>query len=240
MRIKKFNNFQKIDESFGQSKEYEDVLKRFSKEKSFFFDNLMEVQDLLKVRRVEFYNYIVDKNGHMINVNVEGEEHIIKYVINIIYEKNSNSTLDMNDFFKEVDDINLIKTAIEELIDRCSVSLKLSYSKVLQHDNSLNFIIHFEEKMNNIELSKAYQKWSKFSDSEYREGLEKLSEIYDRQNIDFNKYMTIMDEGNYIHIGFIDDSEELYGVAIYDKVKKEFSINEDELKSSIESVIEID
>ena len=233
MRIKKFNSFQKLNESFSQSKEYSDVLKKFSKEKTFFFDNLMEVQDLSRVKRMEFYNYIVGSNGHLINTNVEDEEHVIKYVINIIYERISNSTIDMNEFFKELDDMNLIKTAIEELIDRCSIDLKLSYNKVLNNDNSLSFIIHFEEKMNNTELSNAYLRWSKFNDKEYREGLERLSEIYDGEDINFNKFITIMDEDNLVHVGFIDDDEDIYAVAIYDKEKKKFTIDDEEVDSSI-------
>jgi len=233
MRIKKFNNFEKLNESFSQSKEYIDILKKFSKEKSFFFDNLMEVQDLPRVRRMEFNNYIVDLKGYMINANIEDEEHIIKYYINIIYERISNSTIDMNNFFKELDDMNLIKTSIEELIDRCSIDLKLSYNKVLNNDNYLNFIIHFEEKMNNVELLNAYQKWLKFNDKEYIEGLEKLSEIYDIEDVNFDKFMTVTDKGNYIHIGFINDEEELYDVATYDKEERKFTINSEEVYSSI-------
>jgi hypothetical protein len=139
----------------------------------------------------------------------------------------------MNEFFKELDDMNLIKTAIEELIDRCSIDLKLSYNKVLNNDNSLSFIIHFEEKMNNTELSNAYLRWSKFNDKEYREGLERLSEIYDGEDINFNKFITIMDEDNLVHVGFIDDDEDIYAVAIYDKEKKKFTIDDEEVDSSI-------
>lgn len=148
--IKKFNNFQ-INESFSQSKEYDDLLKSKSKDKSFFLDNLEEVSDLSNTK-ISYYNYIVDSKGHMVNVDIDkNDTYVIKYVIVIDYKMQKEYETD--NFFKVIDDLNTIKISIEEMIDRCEVELKLSLNKVLNDDvHKLGFVIHFDGEISSKDL----------------------------------------------------------------------------------------
>jgi hypothetical protein len=232
MRIKDFNTFQKINESFSQSKELEDLLKKRSLDKSFFLDNLMEVSDLSNAK-IEYYNYIVDKNGHLINVNVEGEDHKIKYIISIKYKIIDSNTIGTSYYFKELDDLNLIRTSIEELIDRCSTDKsKLSYNKVLKENKYLTFIIHFEGDMSTKELKDAYEKWVNFSGVEYISGLEDLSEIFNKRGIDLSNFIDIIDDNDYVVIGFIID-DDVFRIANYNKSTNKFIIDYDEIDQAI-------
>jgi hypothetical protein len=236
--IKKFNDFQ-INESFSQSKEYNDLLNSKSKSKGFFLDNLEEVSDLSNAK-VSYYNYIVDSKGHMVNVDIdEKENYVIKYVIVIDYKMQKEYPTD--NFFKVIDDLNIIKVSIEEMIDRCKGELKLSLNKVLNdvntlrqnNDNKLSFVIHFDSDINSKDLYNTYKDWEKFEDSEYKVGMEELDNIYYGEGIDLSKFIDTQDVGDYKDIGFITDDGEIYIIAHYHRSKKVFTIDRDEVRESI-------
>jgi hypothetical protein len=229
--IKKFNDFQ-INESFSQSKEYNDFLKSISKSKEFFLSNLEEVSDLDNTR-ISYYNYIVDSNGHMINIDVDRKEnYIIKYVISIDYKMQKEYKTD--NFFNVIDDLNIIKLSIEEMIDRCKEEVTLSLNKVLNDDvNKISFIIHFDGKLESKDLYNSYKDWEEFEDKEYKIGIEELVELYKKEGIDLNKFLDTQDAGDYKDIGFVTDDGEIYIIAHYNIEKKKFTINRAEVRESI-------
>jgi hypothetical protein len=229
--IKKFNDFQ-INESFSQSKEYNDFLKSISKSKEFFLSNLEEVSDLDNTR-ISYYNYIVDSNGHMINIDVDRKEsYIIKYVISIDYKMQKEYKT--NDFFNVIDDLNIIKLSIEEMIDRCKEEVTLSLNKVLNDDvNKIIFIIHFDGKLESKDLFNSYKNWEEFEDKEYKIGIEELVELYKKEGIDLNKFLDTQDAGDYKDIGFVTDDGEIYIIAHYNIEKKKFTIDRAEVRESI-------
>jgi hypothetical protein len=229
--IKKFNDFQ-INESFSQSKEYNDFLKSISKSKEFFLSNLEEVSDLDNTR-ISYYNYIVDSNGHMINIDVDRKEsYIIKYVISIDYKMQKEYKT--NDFFNVIDDLNIIKLSIEEMIDRCKEEVTLSLNKVLNGDvNKISFIIHFDGKLESKDLFNSYKNWEEFEDKEYKIGIEELVELYKKEGIDLNKFLDTQDAGDYKDIGFVTDDGEIYIIAHYNIEKKKFTIDRAEVRESI-------
>lgn len=228
--IKKFNNFQ-INESFSQSKEYDDLLKSKSKNKSFFLDNLEEVSDLSNTK-ISYYSYIVDSKGHMVNVDIDqNDTYVIKYVIVIDYKMQKEYATD--NFFKVIDDLNTIKISIEEMIDRCEGELKLSLNKVLNDDAKLGFVIHFDGEISSKDLYNTYKNWEKFEDSEYKNGIEELVNIYYGEGIDLFKFLDTQDAGEYKDIGFVTDDGEIYIIARYDRIKKIFTIDRGEVRGSI-------
>jgi hypothetical protein len=230
--IKKFNDFQ-INESFSQSKEYNDFLKSKSKDKEFFLNNLEEVSDLDNTR-ISYYNYIVDSNGHMINIDVDRKEnYIIKYVIVIDYKMQKEYKTD--NFFNVIDDLNIIKLSIEEMIDRCKEEVTLSLNKVLNDDvNKISFIIHFDGKLESKDLYNSYKDWEEFEDKEYKIGIEELVELYKEEGIDLNKFLDTQDAGDYKDIGFVTDDGEIYIIAHYNIEKKKFTIDTFEVGQSLE------
>jgi hypothetical protein len=234
--IKKFNNFQ-INESFSQSKEYDDLLKSKSKDKSFFLDNLEEVSDLSNTK-ISYYSYIVDSKGHMVNVDIDkNDTYVIKYVIVIDYKMQKEYETD--NFFKVIDDLNTIKISIEEMIDRCEGELKLSLNKVLNGDagiavnHKLGFVIHFDGEISSKDLYKTYKNWEKFEDSEYKNGIEELVNMYYGEGIDLFKFLDTQDAGEYKDIGFVTDDGEIYIIAHYNRIKKIFTIDRGEVRESI-------
>ena len=63
--------------------------------------------------------------------------------------------------------------------------------------------------------------------------MKKLREIYRKKDIDFDRYMDTTDMDEYIQVGmFIAD--DLYGVASYNTETKQFTIDEDEVATSID------
>ncbi len=62
--IKRFKDFNKINESFIFSKEYKDFEKDYMIDKDFFMDNLLPIKDM-EHSRISFNYGVVDKNGHL-------------------------------------------------------------------------------------------------------------------------------------------------------------------------------
>lgn len=69
-------------------------------------------------------------------------------------------------------------------------------------------------------------------DKEYLDGLKQLRNIYREEGIDFDRYMDTTDMDEYIQIG-VFMGEDLYGVASYNTETKQFSIDDDEIVSSV-------
>jgi hypothetical protein len=169
----------------------------------------------------------------MINVDVDRKEnYMIKYVIVIDYKMQKEYKTD--NFFNVIDDLNIIKLSIEEMIDRCKEEVTLSLNKVLNDDvNKISFIIHFDGKLESKDLYNSYKDWEEFEDKEYKIGIEELVELYKEEGIDLNKFLDTQDAGDYKDIGFVTDDGEIYIIAHYNIEKKKFTIDRAEVRESI-------
>jgi hypothetical protein len=133
-----------------------------------------------------------------------------------------------------IDDLNIIKLSIEEMIDRCKEEVTLSLNKVLNDDvNKISFIIHFDGKLESKDLYNSYKDWEEFEDKEYKIGIEELVELYREEGIDLNKFLDTQDAGDYKDIGFVTDDGEIYIIAHYNIEKKKFTIDRAEVRESI-------
>lgn len=232
MQLKRYTDF--IKESFGTSQEYADFLKSKAISSDIFNDSLFDVKQFA---RVSNYRYLVDSKGHAVNTDVDDNE---KYKILNTCQIQYSLIPGKNDFNKVLDNLNTIKISLDEMIDRVeSEGLKLESNeywldKTTGHERVIHtFSISFLGKeINTEELKKSYTDYINFQDKEYLEGLKRLRQIYREEGIDFDRYMDTSDDEEFIQVGvFIGD--DLYGVGTYNKNNKVFSIDDDEIVSSV-------
>ena len=233
MKLKKYNEF--IKESFSTSQQYDDFLTSKAVSTDLFNDSLFDVKQFAKINN---YRYLVDSKGHAINTEVDdNEKYKILYTCQIQYSLVPGK----NDFNKVLDNLNTIKISLEEMIDRVeSEDVKLDKNEYwldkttgherVTHTFSISFI---SDEISTKELKDTFDIYNKSKDKEYLEGLKKLREIYRKEDIDFDRYMDTTDMDEYIQVGmFIAD--DLYGVASYNTETKQFTIDEDEVATSID------
>ena len=233
MKLKKYNDF--IKESFGTSKQYADFLTSKAISTDIFNDSLFDVKQF---SRVSNFRYLVDSKGHSVNTEVDdNEKYRLLYTCQIQYSLVPGK----NDFNKVLDNLNTIKISLEEMIDRVeSEDVKLDKNEYwldkttgherVTHTFSISFI---SDEISTKELKDTFDIYNKSKDKEYLEGLKKLREIYRKEDIDFDRYMDTTDMDEYIQVGmFIAD--DLYGVASYNTETKQFTIDEDEVATSID------
>ena len=233
MKLKKYNEF--IKESFITSQQYDDFLTSKAVSTDLFNDSLFDVKQFAKINN---YRYLVDSKGHAINTEVDdNEKYKILYTCQIQYSLVPGK----NDFNKVLDNLNTIKISVEEMIDRVeSEGVKLDKNeywldKTTGHERVIHtFSISFiSNEINTKELKDKFDIYNTSKDKEYLEGLKKLREIYRKEDIDFDRYMDTTDMDEYIQVGmFIAD--DLYGVASYNTETKQFTIDEDEVATSID------
>ena len=242
MKLKRYNEFS-INESFGISKEYQDLLTSKSIDLELFNDSLFDVKEFASARS---YRYLVDSKGKAVNAEIDDNEtYRILYSCLIQYNIKSGK----NDFNKVIDNLNTINISIDEMTSRAeSKGLKVKdnnyivTSLAVGHpesvDNTKESINHkfhitfLSDEIDTKELKDTYNKYISTKDKEYLEGLEKLRDIYSKKGIDFDKYMDTNDDEEYIQVGvFLGD--DLYGVAFYNTKTKQFNIDEDEIKDSV-------
>jgi hypothetical protein len=240
VRLKKYNDF--INESFGTSKEYQYFLTSKAISLDIFYDSLFDVKQFATVKA---FRYLVDSEGKTVNTDVDDKKkYRMLYVCQIQY----NLVPGKNNFNKIVDNLNTIKISIEEMIDRVeSEGLKLEdnqywIDKTTGHERiNQSFSISFlGDEINTQELKKSFDEYGKFNDKEYLDGLRILRDFYIREDIDFDKHMDTQEDGNHIIIGFVLESVEtgdidIYGIGYYNRAIKRFTINEEEIKRSIEA-----
>lgn len=232
MKLKRYNDF--IKESFGTSKQYADFLTSKAVSTDLFNDSLFDVKTFARVNN---YRYLVDSKGHAINTEVDdNEKYKILYTCQIQYSLVPGK----NDFNKVLDNLNTIKISVEEMIDRVeSEGLKLENNeywldKTTGHERVIHtFSISFiSDEISTKELKDTFDIYKTSQDKEYLDGLKRLRQIYREEGIDFDRYMDTTDMDEYIQIGvFI--GEDLYGVASYNSETKQFSIDDDEIVSSV-------
>jgi len=232
MKLKRYNDF--IKESFGTSKQYADFLTSKAVSTDLFNDSLFDVKTFARVNN---YRYLVDSKGHAINTEVDdNEKYKILYTCQIQYSLVPGK----NDFNKVLDNLNTIKISVEEMIDRVeSEGLKLEVNeywldKTTGHERVIHtFSISFiSNEINTKELKDTFDIYKTSQDKEYLDGLKRLRQIYKEEGIDFDRYMDTTDMDEYIQIGvFI--GEDLYGVASYNAETKQFSVDDDEIVSSV-------
>jgi len=243
MRIKKYDNFQSINESFPNSNEYSDFLKDNALSNNFFNDNLREVIDMGNCS-VRIHKMVSDPKGLFVKEFTDGVEYKIKYMILIVYKQKPNYTFD--DFSNIIDDLSVVRMSIQEMIDRSGESgLELDHNKVLvepisSKNNSgdashTTFYTHFLGEVISDKLKVFYDKWDVSIGDQYKDMLTKLRAFYKTYDIDFDEFYDTMDDDENISIGVFPPNEELHHVATYHKNTNEYNIYHDELKDSLES-----
>lgn len=232
MKLRKFKDFEVIKESFSQSKEYGDLLKSKAKDESFFTDNLSEIFDLGGKVKIDYYRYLIDQNGHMVNANVDKEDkYKIDHIVSIKYFKKDE--YDIKQFLKVIEDLNTINISVEEMIDRCKEEVNLGLHKVLNGKDSISYIIHFQENIDIEDVLNSYNDWINFEDEEYRKGMEELDDMYYSEGIELSKFLDTNHTQSTIDIGFMAD-DDLYIIAQYNRLEKKFKIFHSEVYESIE------
>jgi hypothetical protein len=242
MRIKKYNNFQIINESFVNSEEYSNFLKDNSLSNEFFKDNLTDVEDMVNCT-VHIQKMIADERGSFVKELKDGVVSRIKYMILITYKQNKDYTFD--NFSNVIDDLSTIKISIQEMIDRCSDKVTLDYNKVilegvpktspLEEASRTTFAIHFVSDDISDKLKSYYQKWDKSIGDQYHKMFDKLRAFYRTYDIIFDDVYDTMEDEDFINIGVFPPSEDLHHVAAYVKSTNKYTIDHQELRNSLES-----
>jgi len=232
MKLKKYNDF--IKESFGTSQQYSDFLKSKAISTDIFNDSLFDVKQFARVNN---YRYVVDTKGHAVNTEVDdNEKYKLLYTCQIQYSLVPGK----NNFDKVLDNLNTIKISIDEMIDRVEEEgLKLENNvydvdKTTGHERVVHtFSISFiSNEISTEELKDVFNSYNTTKDKEYLEGLERLRGIYREKGIDFNRYMDTTDDNELILIGmFVGD--DIYGVASYNTITKQFIIDENEIEETV-------
>ena len=232
MKLKKYNDF--IKESFGTSQQYANFLTSKAISTDIFNDSLFDVKQF---SRVSNFRYLVDSKGHAVNTEVDdNEKYRLLYTCQIQYSLVPGK----NDFNKVLDNLNTIKISVEEMIDRVeSEGVKLDRNvydvdKTTGHERVIHtFTISFiSDEISTKELKDTFDIYKTSQDKEYLDGLKQLRNIYREEGIDFDRYMDTTDMDEYIQIG-VFMGEDLYGVASYNTETKQFSIDDDEIVSSV-------
>jgi hypothetical protein len=239
MKLKKYNDF--IKESFGTSKEYQDLLTSKSIDLELFNDSLFDVKQFAKINN---FRYLVDTKGHSVNTEVDdNEKYRLLYTCQIQYSLIPGK----NDFNKVLDNLNTIKISVDEMIDRVEAEeLKLEKNeywldKTTGHERVIHtFSISFiSDEISTEELKDTFDIYNTSQDKEYLDGLKQLRNIYREEGIDFDRYMDtntdamgMATDEEYIQVGvFMGD--DLYGVASYNTKTKRFIIDENEISDSV-------
>lgn len=239
MKLKKYSNFQ-INESFTTSSEYYDFINKNKIEKEFFFDSLLEVTDIPKVK-THYYTTIIDSKDKIVNDTIlDNEEYRMHYVVMIEYWFMIADNYDFNIFSKQLENLNTIRDSINEMIDRVSSSVKLDKNTVVS-TSKLTFMVGFTKEIDSDELKKAFKSWNAYTDEEYKDGIANLRAIYlnagryirGAESIDLDKFIDTSDDGNNILIGFFANDEDLYVIATFNKETKKFNIDKAEVIESI-------
>jgi hypothetical protein len=232
MKLKKYNDF--IKESFSTSQQYANFLTSKAISTDIFNDSLFDVKQF---SRVSNFRYLVDTKGHSVNTEVDdNEKYRLLYTCQIQYSLVPGK----NDFNKVLDNLNTIKISVEEMIDRVeSEGVKLDRNvydvdKTTGHERVIHtFTISFiSDEISTKELKDTFDIYKTSQDKEYLDGLKQLRNIYREEGIDFDRYMDTTDMDEYIQIG-VFMGEDLYGVASYNTETKQFSIDDDEIVSSV-------
>jgi hypothetical protein len=74
MRLKKYNEFESLNESFQKSDEYYNFIRENSLDNIFFLDNLAFVEDIDNAK-VNLYKYLCDKYGNFLTMYDDDVDH---------------------------------------------------------------------------------------------------------------------------------------------------------------------
>lgn len=243
MRLKKYNEFQSINENFANSNEYSNFLKEKSLDREFFTDNLMSISDIDGVT-ISLHKMICDKDGKFIDKYDDNNEYYIKYMVIIDY-KMPTSDYKIDDFFEKVSIFDEIKLAIHEMKDRCSDKVNFNWEKVILNPSSTHraieirefkfeFAIHFiSEDISDI-LKPYYNEYKSTIGPNYEKMMNKLRAFYRTFDIDFDKYYDTNSTGDHINIGvFPPNDADLHHVADYEIKTDKFDIYHRALTDSL-------
>ena len=86
MRLKRYIEFNSVNESFQRSNQSENFLRDHSLEREFFLDSLEYVNDIKKVE-ISLIKYVCDKDGGFLTTKFdESKEYRIRYMLTIKYD----------------------------------------------------------------------------------------------------------------------------------------------------------
>lgn len=245
MKLKRYSSFieRGINESFAMSEE----LSVFIKSKApILWDeinvSLLPIQDISKAsinRSLE----IVDEEGYSINVELEeGKKYIFEYSIMVSYYQTSNVNLD--NFSKEIKDLEKISETLLDFINRYQDTLKLKKNSVKTQIMSVGdvkylFVVELTCDIDSEELKLAYSNYLNKTNTTpgFRHGMKKLEKIFSDAGIGLQKYVDTSETEDIIIIGFVTD-DDIYGIADYNKKTKSFYIDKSECDNAIEWFIE--
>lgn len=247
MRLKKYSEFESINESlFSSSDEYYQFLRENSLPRNFFKDNLAYVEDI-DGASIKIYNFICDKSGNLIDKYNDSVEYFIRYTVYIEY---SISTVDrkIDEFFKKIDEFNEIKIAIEELKDRVAEEVDFVWERVGCDPVStarpitipnfkFEFSLQFDSKEKiNSKLKTYYDRFTNKFGPKHDKMIKELRDFYKVYDINFDDYIDIMEDEDMglISIGVFPPNGDLYHVADYVSKTDSYKLYHDALEDSIE------
>ena len=241
MKLKRYNDFQKVNESFSSSNEFKEFLKYHSLPNSFFSNSLLDVSDIDNTD-ISIYRHIIDGDGNSISIFDNNLKYFIKYTLIITYDIKYDK---VDSFFKSINKLNDVKLSIDEMKSRVSdeglnfVSDKVELSPTRNSGLQVYIRLIFKSDEINSELKSYCDKYDSHTGKEYNRLFDTLRKIYTENGIDFDKHVDILepdddDVASYISIGIIASSGDLYHIADYFTDKNEYSIHYDDVRDSID------
>lgn len=239
MKLKRYNDFKKVNESFTSSNEFKEFLKDHSLSNSFFSNSLLDVSDIDNTD-ISIYRHIIDGDGNSISKFDSNLKYFIKYTLIITYDFKFDK---VDSFFKSINKLNDIKLSIDEMKSRVLdeglnfVSDKVELSPTRNSGLDVYIKLIFKSDEINSELKLYCDKYDSHTGKEYNRLFDNLRKIYTENGIDFDKHVDILEpeDGDVIvSIGIIAASGDLYHIADYFTDKNEYTIHYDDVKDSID------
>ena len=244
MRLKRYIEFNTINESFQRSNQSDIFLRDHSLDRDFFLDNLEYVNDIKGVN-IGLIKYVCDKDGGFLTDDFdESKEYRIRYMLTVKYSIPTKDSK-LEEFFKRIEEFNEIKTGIEELKDRVSDKVTLVWDKAFFEPTStsraisikdfkFNFSLHFDGEVINDKLKPYFDKYKSYIGPNYEKMMRQLRAFYDTWDIEFDKHFdTLDDEDDAIRVGVFPPDGDLYHVADYYKSIDKYNIDHEVLTDSL-------
>ena len=244
MRLKRYTEYNRIDESFQRSNESENFIRDHSLEREFFLDSLAYVDDI-KSTSISLIKYVCDKDGGFLTTEFDdSKEYRIRYMLTIKYDLPTEDSK-LENLFKKIDELEEIKTSIEEMKGRVSDKVTLVWDKahfeptetsrsISIKNFKFNFSLHFDGEVINDKLKPYFDKYKSYIGPNYEKMMRQLRAFYDTYDIEFDKHFNVLDdEADTIRVGVFPPSGDLYHVADYYKSTDKYKIYHEYLTDSL-------
>lgn len=248
MRLKRYTEYNRINESFQRSNESDNFLREHSLDREFFLDSLAYVGDI-KSAGINLVKYVCDKDGGFLTDNFDdSKEYRIRYMLTIKYDLPTEDSK-LEDLFKEIDELEEIKTSIEEMKGRVSEKVTLVWDKshfepmlfrseisrsISIENLRFNFSLHFDGEVINNKLKPYFNRYKSYTGPDYEKMMSKLRAFYDTYDIEFDKHFDVLDdEEDLIRVAVFPPDGDLYHVADYYKSSGKYDIDHHVLTDSL-------